>query len=90
MLTSDVPENREVVDGVGFTFKRGDVNDLAEHLRQLIANPELRLAAGRAARKRIEGQYDWQRITTEIEKAYFALMGWNVAATPIAAAIGCG
>ena len=83
VLTSDVPENREVVDGAGFTFKRGDVNDLAQHLRLLIAKPELRQAAGLAARKRVEAQYGWQTITTEIEKAYFALMGWNAAAAPI-------
>ena len=80
VLASDVPENREVVDGAGFTFKRGDVNDLAEHLRLLIANPNLRDAAGRAARKRIETQYDWQTITAQIEKAYFALMGWDAPA----------
>ena len=83
VLTSDVPENREVVDGAGFTFKRGDATDLAEHLRLLIAHPKVRETAGRAARKRIEEQYDWQTITTQIERAYFALMGWDVSATPI-------
>jgi glycosyltransferase involved in cell wall biosynthesis len=81
VLTSDVPENREVVDGAGFTFKRGDVKDLAEHLRLLIANPELRKTAGQAARRRIQEQYDWQLITKQIEKAYFALMGWNTTTT---------
>src|SRR4029077_20678695 len=30
-LVSDIPENRELVDGTGFTFKRGDVADL-EHM----------------------------------------------------------
>jgi len=33
VLTSDVPENREVVDGAGFTFQRGSSADLAEQLR---------------------------------------------------------
>ena len=28
VLTSDVPENREVVEGAGFTFQRGSVKDL--------------------------------------------------------------
>jgi glycosyltransferase involved in cell wall biosynthesis len=39
VLTSDVPENREVVDGAGFTFQRGNAADLADRLRFLIGNP---------------------------------------------------
>ena len=35
VLTSDVPENREVVDGAGFTFERGNSADLAGRLRYL-------------------------------------------------------
>ena len=54
VLTSDVPENREVVDGAGFTFQRGSAADLADRLRFLIANPAVREAAGRMAKKRIE------------------------------------
>lgn len=82
VLTSDVPENREVVDGAGFTFQRGSVADLADRLRFLIANPAVREAAGRAARRRIEEQYQWQKIAADIEKAYFRLMGWEFAPTP--------
>ncbi len=77
VLTSDVPENREVVDGAGFTFRAGDVADLADRLRFLIANPAIRQAAGRMARKRIEEQYDWQHVATQVEKAYFELLGWS-------------
>jgi glycosyltransferase involved in cell wall biosynthesis len=79
VLTSDVPENREVVDGAGFTFQRGNAEDLADRLLFLIANPAVREAAGRAARKRIEEQYQWQKIASDIEKAYFELLGWNSA-----------
>jgi len=75
VLTSDVPENREVVDGAGFTFRRGDSRDLAERLSFLIANPSVREAAGRIARKRIAEQYQWQKIAEEIEMAYFEILG---------------
>lgn len=75
VLASDVPENREVVDGAGFTFRRGDSADLSERLQFLIANPSVREAAGRTARKRIEEQYQWQQIAEEVEKAYFSLLG---------------
>ena len=74
VLTSDVPENREVVDGVGFTFQRGNVADLVDRLRYLIANPAVREAAGRSARKRIEDHYQWQKIAEEIEAAYFEIL----------------
>lgn len=77
VLTSNVPENRELVDGVGFTFERGNSADLADRLRFLIANPAVREAAGKAARKRIEEQYQWHQIAQEIERAYFDIMGWE-------------
>jgi glycosyltransferase involved in cell wall biosynthesis len=46
VLSSDVAENREAIDDAGFTFRRGDVSDLADRLRFLIANPAVREAAG--------------------------------------------
>jgi glycosyltransferase involved in cell wall biosynthesis len=82
VLTSDVPENREVVDGAGFTFQRGSAADLADRLRFLIANPAVRESAGRTARRRIEEQYQWQKVAEGIEKAYFKMMRWELAGTP--------
>jgi glycosyltransferase involved in cell wall biosynthesis len=79
VLTSDVPENREVVDGAGFTFTRGDSADLAERLHFLIANPSVREAAGRTAKKRIANHFQWEQISEEIERAYFNLLGPNAA-----------
>ncbi len=38
VLTSDVPENREVVEGAGFTFHAGDVEDLARMLDLLLSH----------------------------------------------------
>lgn len=75
MLASDVPENREVVDGAGFTFQRGNPADLGDRLRFLIKNPAVREAAGRMARKRVEEEYQWQRITEQIESTYFEILG---------------
>lgn len=51
VLASDVPENREVVDGAGFMFQRGNPTDLADRLRFLIANPAVREAAGQNVSK---------------------------------------
>jgi glycosyltransferase involved in cell wall biosynthesis len=80
VLTSDVAENREAVDGAGFTFRRGDVADLADRLGFLIANPAAREAAGEAARRRIREHYQWSKIAGEIERVYFQMMGWDAIA----------
>jgi glycosyltransferase involved in cell wall biosynthesis len=96
VLTSDVAENREVVDGAGFTFQRGSAADLAERLRFLIANSVVREAAGKAAKARIAEHYQWQAVAADIEKAYFTVMGLELAPAPAkkpsarAAAAGAG
>ena len=82
VLASDVPENREVVEGAGFLFKRGDTGDLAERLRFLIANPVAREAAGRTARRRVADEYQWQAIAEQIEKAYLGVAGKQTKTIP--------
>lgn len=82
VLASNVPENREVVDGAGYTFERGNATDLAERLRFLIANPAVRKAAGRTARKRVEQEYQWQRVAEGIERVYFKILGAEPAQAP--------
>jgi glycosyltransferase involved in cell wall biosynthesis len=89
VLTSDVAENREAIDGAGFTFRRGDVADLADRLRFLIANPMVREAAGQAAKRRIRDHYQWPNIATEIERIYFEMMGWELTAIPAQKPSGC-
>lgn len=78
VLTSDVPENREVVEGAGFMFERGSASDLADRLQFLISNPAIREAAGRNARKRIEEEYQWQKIADDIERAYCEILGFEM------------
>jgi len=82
VLTSDVAENRETIDDAGFTFRRGDVADLADRLRFLIANPAVRKAAGQAAKHRIREHYQWPDVATEVERVYLEMMGWKPAAMP--------
>ena len=82
VLTSDIPENRELVDKAGFTFQNGNSADLADRLRFLIANPAIREAAGRAAKTRIREQYLWPTIAENIERVYFTVTGGGGAETP--------
>jgi glycosyltransferase involved in cell wall biosynthesis len=75
VLSSDVEENREAVADAGFTFRRGDVADLTDRLRFLIANPTVRESAGLAARRRIREYYQWPHIALEIERVYLETIG---------------
>ena len=75
VLVSDIPENLELMDGTGFTFRCGDVADLTRMLALLIHSGSLRADAGLAARKRIEEQYLWPKIVKEIEAAYLEMLG---------------
>ncbi len=75
VLSSDVAENREAVADTGFTFRCGDVADLSDRLRFLIANPAVREAAGQAAKRRIWEHYQWPKIAEEIEEVYLEMMG---------------
>jgi glycosyltransferase involved in cell wall biosynthesis len=81
VLTSDIPENREVVDGAGFTFRSGDAKELERMLDVLIRNPELRRQAGIRERDRIQKQYLWPEIALSIESVYRQVLGWPVAET---------
>ena len=62
VLASDVPENRELVDDAGFTFRHGDQDDLERMLRLLISEPEVRKAAASKARERVWEHYLWSRV----------------------------
>jgi glycosyltransferase involved in cell wall biosynthesis len=75
VLASDIPENRELVDGAGFTFKHGDAQDLERMLRILIVSPELREDAGCAAQDRIRNHYQWHTIAAQIERIYYGMLG---------------
>ena len=82
VLASDVPENCEVVEGAGFTFKHGDVTDLERMLRLLLSDSQVRAAAALAGRQRVEERYQWDRIATQIDRAYWEVLGWKEATGP--------
>jgi glycosyltransferase involved in cell wall biosynthesis len=77
VLTSDIPENREVVEGAGFTFRRGDLTDLERMLDLLLHDPGLRRQSAARGRERIQGQYLWPEIARSIETAYYNILGWS-------------
>ena len=59
VLASDIPENRELVDGAGLLFRPGNVADLERMLRVLVSDSSARAWAGKRAKHRIQQQYLW-------------------------------
>lgn len=75
VVTSDIPENLEVVGDAGIPFPVRGPEQLAEVLQQLIADPERVSAHGRRARERVANEYGWEAITDQTEAVYRSLAG---------------
>jgi glycosyltransferase involved in cell wall biosynthesis len=92
VLTSNIPENREVIEGTGFTFEPGDATDLARMLRFLLSDARARMVAGRNAQTRVRERYLWPRIAAEIGHSYVELAdrGEIIEAYPPAEALAGG
>jgi glycosyltransferase involved in cell wall biosynthesis len=76
VLTSDIPENKELVEGVGFTFQRGDPQDLERMMDQLLRDPAMRRRAARLAIQRVEQNYRWPGIAKTVEEVYYNVLCW--------------
>ncbi|HEX4487440.1 MAG TPA: glycosyltransferase family 4 protein [Terriglobales bacterium] len=74
VLTSDIPENREVVDGAGFTFKRGNVVDLERMLQLLLLDAPVRKAAARRGQQRVRDRYLWRNVAEDVGRVYQKVM----------------
>lgn len=74
VVTSDIPENREVVEGVGLTVPCGRPDALAEALERVLRDPESAAAMGRRARARVEAEYTWDAVARATEAFYFELL----------------
>lgn len=89
-LVSDIPEMVEVVDPrrlgyapsspdapegpYGYTFKQGNVGDLAEQLRMLIASPHEVETMRSTARAYVQIEYSWDYIATAYEQVYASVL----------------
>jgi len=78
VLTSDIPENRELVEGAGFTFRAGNVDDLSRMLELLLRDEPRRKAAGRRGQERVRKHYLWPSIASQIAGTYEELTGSGV------------
>jgi len=70
VLSSDIPENLELIEGVGFSFESKNVESLREKLRALMLRPEKVQMAGLVARRRALTQYSWDAVAKSTEALY--------------------
>ncbi len=72
-LVSDIPQNLEGIGKAGLSFKDKDAGDLREKLAYLINNPDEAKRLGQAAGERIQKEYNWESITSDVEQIYKSL-----------------
>ena len=73
-LVSDIPENTSVIEDGGFVFRCGDVDDLSDQLRTLLARPE-RLQRAAHAAPRVAQRYRWPEVVQALAQTYHEALG---------------
>ncbi|MEM8962448.1 MAG: glycosyltransferase family 4 protein [Acidobacteriota bacterium] len=82
ILTTDIPENVEVVGDAALTFPVGDVEALRAHLRAVLEDPGHAEDLRRRALERAEARPDWDEVTELTEALYLDLVGRASVARP--------
>jgi glycosyltransferase involved in cell wall biosynthesis len=70
VIYSDIPENVEVADGCGLSFRNNDAGDLAEKMSHLLNQPHLAEELGEAGRERVRDEYDWEKVVDATNQVY--------------------
>jgi glycosyltransferase involved in cell wall biosynthesis len=77
VLTSDIPENVELVGEHGFTFQTGNPDHLRQSMDYLIQHPDVVEVSGKAARVHVEMHYNWDMIAHRTERFFESLLQDN-------------
>jgi len=70
-LASDIAENKAVISSYGYTFRRGDVNNLEKIMKKLINNEEMVYNKRDETIEHIKRNFNWDvstRLTYELYK----------------------
>ena len=75
VITSDIPENRELVDACGgYVFPTGDAAALARILARVADDPAAARRLGDAGRERVRARFDWDRVAVATERFYLEVL----------------
>jgi len=83
-VTSDIPNNRELVESVGWCVPTGDVAALRAALRRVLDNPREAEELGRRARARVEAEYTWNQVARRTEEFYYSIVGTGASSAAVA------
>ncbi|HKQ98230.1 MAG TPA: glycosyltransferase family 4 protein, partial [Candidatus Polarisedimenticolia bacterium] len=74
-VTSDIPENRELVDACGgYVFPIDDVSALAPILARIAADREAARRLGDQCRERVRAQFGWDGVAEATERFYLEVL----------------
>lgn len=69
-LVSDIPENIEAINGLGYVFKNKNIEDLFQKLEFLLENPEKVSWVKEQAKAYVLENYSWDNIAIKFEELY--------------------
>lgn len=69
-LCSDIPECAEVMENLGFLFRKGDPKSLGTSLQMLCQRPDLVEESRKKVKDSIFEKYDWEKITEQTLALY--------------------
>ncbi len=75
IVTTDIPENLEVIGSAGLSFPPGDVEALRAVLARVLEDPALVEEHRRQARARARSRPDWDEVARLTEQLYLQLLG---------------
>jgi glycosyltransferase involved in cell wall biosynthesis len=74
VVMSDIPENLELVDHSGISYKVGDVTALRDIVQWLCDDPTIVADRGERARQRVKTRYSWESVVERTESLYESLL----------------
>jgi glycosyltransferase involved in cell wall biosynthesis len=69
-LVSSIPENIEPLQGLGFSFAAGSVEDLKNTLADVLGNNAATAAMGQSVQELAQREYNWDGITERYLQLY--------------------
>ncbi len=69
-IASDIPANREALDGKGFTYPLGNVQALQQQLEHIITNPDVAQSTGDTLLRHAYDHYTWHGIANQFLSFY--------------------
>ncbi len=70
IVTSDIPENKEVIKETGLVFANKNVDDLSFKMKYCLDRPELMQEKGMSAKIRVEENFNWDNIVKGVKDVY--------------------